>query len=145
MIALQKPAWRSRGWMSFTVAAGAHLRLGGTSPTTPTAQLSVSNFLAAGIPQNPEKSAFAEALTSFGDSNGHTIKHAVYEIISGGTPANAAAARVATDGSVPTATLGKKRLIGDERIIDDSRGEIYNFDLINNTDANMVVEVEVFE
>lgn len=143
MFGAPAPAWQSRGWMSFTVAAGGHLKLGGAA-TTPTAQLSVSNLLAAGIPRNADNSAFAERQVE-GDTTGHTIKHVIYEIISGGTPANAAAARVATDGSVPTATLGKKRVIGDERTIENSRGEIFRFDLLNNTDGNMVVEVEVFE
>lgn len=145
MIGVQKPAWRSRGWMSFSVNAGQKLYLGGANQTTPTSQLSANNFLAAGIPQNPTKTAFAEPATAFGDSNGHSIKHMVYEIVSGGTPVNAAAARIATDGSTPTATLGKKRVIGDERGIDNSRDEIFNFVLYNNTDAAMVVEVEVYE
>lgn len=130
--------------MSFTVAAGAHLKLGGSAATVPTAQLSVSNLLLSGIPQNADKTAFAERQVE-GDTTGHTIKHIVYEIISGGTPANAAAARLATDGSATTATLGKKRVIGDERTIENSRGEIFRFDLLNNTDGNMIVEVEVFE
>lgn len=143
MFGAPRPAWQSRGWMSFTVAAGAHLKLGGAA-TVPTAYLSLSTFLAAGIPQNADKSAFAERQIE-GETTGHTIKHIVYEIVSGGTPANAAAARIATDGSVPTATLGKKRVIADERSIENSRGEIFRFDLFNNTDGNMVVEVEVYE
>jgi hypothetical protein len=136
----------SRGWMSFTLATGALLELGGASATVPTAQLSPSNFLAAGIPQNAAKSAFADpgAAGVGADTNGHTIKHMRFTVISVAVAATPAA-RFATSGSTPTASLGAQVLTGDGQMIPNSRQEIFNFKLFNRSAGNMVVEVEVWE
>jgi hypothetical protein len=139
---LHRPAWQSRGWMSFTVANGGVLHLGGTSITTPTSALSISSFLDSGIPQNPEKTRFA--IAGLGDNNGHTIKHAVIRIVSGGATTDPAA-RTATNGSTPTTALGLWRDIGETIELHNSQTEIFNFKLFNRSGGNMVVEVEVFE
>ncbi len=137
--AVRLAGWTSRGWMSFTVANGAVLHLGGATPTAPTAELSVANFLAAGIPQIPAKTRFAEPH----EANGHAIAHAVIDIISAG--ATSPAGRSATDGSTPTTSLGGQVLAPDSFTIPGSRQEIYNFKLFNRSGGNMVVEVKVFE
>lgn len=142
-----RPSWRSRGWMSFTLANGAVLHLGGVSAVAPTAYLSsaagasgAGTFLALGIPQSPAKDHFA-----FGsDPFAHSIKHAVIEIISSGATVDPAARR-ATDGATPTTALGKYT---DARVpveIHNSPDEIFNLKLFNRSGGNMVIEVEVFE
>lgn len=136
----------SRGWMTFTLAAGALLELGGASQTAPTNQLSPSNFLATGIPQNAAKSAFADpGVAGVGaDTNGHTIKHMRFTVISVAVAATPAG-RFATSGSTPTATLGTQVLTGDGQMLPNCRQEIFNFKLFNNSAGNMVIEVEVWE
>lgn len=136
-----RPAVNGKGWMSFTIATGAVLHLGGASVTTPTSQLSPSNFLAAGIPQNGAKTRFADS--SKDEPSGHIVKRVIVNIISALTPGTPNA-RYAYDGSTPTATLGAARAAGD--MIDVvGNAAIFNFKLINNGGGNMVVEVEVEE
>lgn len=139
---VHRPAVKSRGFMSFTVANGGVLHLGGASITTPTAELSVSTFLAAGIPQDGGKTRFLDI--ERGELNGHAIKHAIVTIISGGATVDPAA-RTMTNGSTPTTALGVARLIGDVIEFWNSREAIFNFKLFNRSGGNMVVEVEVFE
>jgi hypothetical protein len=141
MYQTHRPAWKSRGWMSFTVADTAAMHLGGASITTPTSVLCLANFLDAGIPQSADKSRFAEIPR--GDTNGHAIKHAVIRLVSGG--ATSPAARTATNGSTPTTSAGQARDVGEVIELHNSRDEIFNFKLFNRSGGNMVVEVEVFE
>ncbi len=144
-IQVHRPAWISKGWMSFTVANGGVLRLGGASQTVPTSQLSVSNFLASGIPQNLDATAFADVAIGDGKNpNGHSIKHAVIKIVSGGAT-NDPAARVMQDGSTPTTSLGEAYYIGDIIEIHNSRSDLFNFKLFNRSGGNMVVEVRPAE
>lgn len=141
-----RAGWKSRGWMSFTVATGTVLHLGGSSQTAPTSYLSggVSSggFLATGIPQNGGKTRFADVAID-SDVNGHSIKHASITIVSdtSATPD----ARVMTDGSTPTTSLGAQHFVSDVIDIFNSRDEIFSFKLFNRSAGNMVVEVEVFE
>lgn len=137
-----RPAVKGRGFMSFTLAAGAVLHLGGASQTTPTAQLSVSNFLAAGIPQNGDSTAFADIVR--GDLNGHAIKRIVAKVISAATPGTPVA-RYAYDGSTPTASLGSQMDGVGDAVDVAGRDAVFNFKLINNGGGNMVVEVTVEE
>ena len=140
----QMAAVISKGWMSFTLAAGALLELGGVNQTVPTAQLSPGNFLATGIPQNSDKTRFAESASQFGDPNGHSIKHMRFTVVSVAVAATPAG-RFATSGSTPTATLGAQVLTGDGQMIPNSRSEIFNFKWFNNSAGNAIVEVEVWE
>lgn len=137
-----RPAVKGRGWMSFTLAAGAVLHLGGASQTAPTSQLSVSNFLTTGIPQNGAQSAFAEIWKQ--ETNGHAIKRIVAKVISAasaGTPVG----RYTYDGSTPTAS-GGSQLDGIGDSVDVAgRDAVFNFKLYNNGGGNMVVEVTVEE
>jgi len=142
-----KAGWTSRGFMSFTIADGAVLHLGGSSATAPTVHLSggisgATGFLAAGIPQKLDKSAFADVARTT-DANGHAIKHAIITLVSAG--ATAPAARRMTDGSTPTTSLGAQWLTGDTWIIENSQQAIFNFKVFNRSGGNAVFEVEVFE
>lgn len=137
-----RPAWISRGWMSFTVANGGLLELGGASQTVPTSALSVSSFLTNGIPQSGDKTRFADKARD-GEAGAHSIKHALIEIVSAG--ATTPAGRSTQDGSTPTTSLGRQRSIGDILEYHNCRDEIFNFKLFNRSGSNMVVEVEVFE
>lgn len=133
--------------MSFTVATGAVLHLGGASQTAPTLKLSgglsgATSFLVNGIPLALDKLSFADIAK--GEPNGHSIKHALIEIISGATPGTPNA-RTMQDGSTPTATLGRQRSVGDVLEFHNSASSIFNFKLLNNGGGNMIVEVEVFE
>jgi hypothetical protein len=132
--------------MSFTIANGGVLHLGGTSQTVPTRHLSggdstATGFLATGIPQNVTKTDFAERVRS--ETSGHGIQHAIINVISAG--ATTPAGRTMTDGSVPTTDLGGEALAPDSFTIEQSRQEIYNFKLFNRSAGDMVVEVKVFE
>lgn len=144
---VHKASWRSRGFMSYTVANGGVLYLGkGALQTAPTAHISAgvsdaTGFLAAGIPQNGLKTRFAQVAS--GDPNGHAIKHAVITVVSGG--ATSPAGRRLTDGSVATTSLGAQTLTGDTFIIENSPDEIWNFTWFNRSGSNAVVEVEPFE
>jgi len=143
---LQQAGLVSRGFMSFTVANGDVLHLGGASQTAPTSHLSggvsgAGGFLATGIPQKLNKSSFADIVA--GDTNGHAIKHAIVTFVSdGGT---SPAGRYMTDGSTPTTSLGPQTLTGDGRTYLNSRTQIFNFKWFNRSGGNAVVEVEVFE
>lgn len=148
MIGIHRATWKSRGWMTFTVPNGSHLRLSGAGGAgivgpTPTGHLSAGNFLAAGIPQVFDYGAwrFAEIAR---DSGGHSIKHAIIEIMSSGATVDPPA-RTATDGSLPTTSLGRYRDARSPIEIHNSPSEIFNFDLFNRSGGDMVVEVEVFE
>lgn len=136
MIGIHRPAWRSRGWMSFTLANGAVLHLGGPSAVAPTTELSVGTFLSAGIPQNADKTAF--------NDDTHTIKHAVIEIMSSGATTDPPA-RTMTNGSTPTTSLGRYRRVNEVIELHNSRSEIFGFKLFNRSGGNMVIDVEVFE
>ena len=143
---VHKAAWKSRGWMSFTVADGAVLHLGGALQTAPTTHLSggvsdATGFLATGIPQTADKTDFAEKVRH--DTNGHFIQHAIINIISSG--AIDPMGRTMTDGSVPTSSLGGNTQAPDSFTIEQSRQEIFNFKLFNRSGDNMVIEVKVFE
>lgn len=137
---VQQAGWTSLGWMTFTIANGDVLHLGGASTTPPTGQLSLGNFLAAGIPQNATKTRFAEALLA--EAGGHTIKHVVIRIISAG--ATSPAGRRASDGSTPTTSLGSAMLAPDDHTIVNNPNAIFNFKLFNRSGGNMVVDVEPF-
>jgi|GEM_PF-2268091 len=149
---VQKAGWRSRGWMSFTIANNAHLLLGGPSATVPTKAKSANKdetdpacFLVNGIPQNADKSRFAEiGSQGFTETNGHAIKHALIDIISSGATITPAA-RTMTDTSAPDSTHGQYVTTPDTLIIEDARDDIFRFDLINVSGGNMVVEVRPFE
>lgn len=141
-----KAAWKSRGWMSFTLPNGDVLHLGGVSQTPPTVHLSGGNstatgFLATGIPQNSDKTRFAEK--TLREDNAHTIKHLIVNIISAG--ATTPAGRTMTDGSVPTTTLGGDTASPDSFTIENSPDEIFNFKLFNRSGGNMVIECKPFE
>lgn len=141
-----KASWKSRGWMSFTVANLGVLHLGGVSQTAPTAHLSggvsdATGFLATGIPQLPDKSEFADRIRK--DDNGHSIKHVIVDIVSAG--ATTPAGRTMTDGSTPTTSLGAQVLAADSFTIENSTEQVFNFKLFNRSGSNMVVEVKVFE
>lgn len=143
---VHRAAWQSRGWMSFTVADGGVLHLGGALQTAPTTHLSggdstAAGFLATGIPQTPDKTDFAEKVRH--DTNSHFIQHAIINIISAG--ATSPAGRTMTDGSVPTTSLGGDTQSPDSFTIEQSRREIFNFKLFNRSGGDMVVEVKVFE
>lgn len=123
-----------KGWMSFTVANGAVLHLGGASQTTPTASLSVSSLLASGIPQNENKTAFAST---------HKIKHADVIVTSAATLGQV---RCMTNGSTPTATAGYPvEGSGNGLGIRNSQQEIFNTKCFNNTGGNITIEVYVWE
>lgn len=133
--------------MSFTVADGGVLRLGGASQTAPTAHFSggvsdATGFLAAGIPQKPTLLAFADIIGGV-DPKGHTIKTVFITLVSAG--ATGPAARFMCDGSIPTTSLGAQFLTGDIKEFWNSREAIFNFKLFNRSGGNAVVEVEVFE
>jgi hypothetical protein len=144
---VHRAAWKSRGFMSFTIADGAVLYLGkGALQTAPTVHISAgvsgaTGFLATGIPQDGLKTRFAQIQT--GDSNGHTIKHVIITFVSSG--ATSPCGRKATDGSVATTALGSQTLTGDSFTIENSPAEIYNFTWFNRSGGNAVVEVEPFE
>lgn len=144
----QDAGMESRGWMSFTLAAGAVLELGGASQTAPTAWLSANDataasFLATGIPQNRLKTAFATFQLPQDDPRPHGIKHMRFTVISVAVAATPAA-RFMNDGSIPTATLGARVLVGDGQTIPNNRPGVFNFKLFNCSAGNMVVEVEVW-
>lgn len=136
-----RAGWISRGWMSFTVANGGVLHLGGASTTTPTSQISVSDYLAAGIPQTALKTRFLDVVMD--GSTGHAIKHAIITIVSAG--ATSPAGRKLTNGSTPTTSLGAQVLSPDSFTIENSPSAIFNFKLFNRSGGDMVVEVEPFE
>jgi hypothetical protein len=144
---VHRAAWKSRGFMSFTILDGAVLYLGkGTLQTAPTVHISAgvsgaTGFLATGIPQDGLKTRFAQVQT--GDTNGHTIKHAVITFVSAG--ATSPSGRKTTDGSVATTALGAQTLTGDSHVIENSPEQIYNFTWFNRSGGNAVVEVEPFE
>ena len=141
----QMAAVISKGWMSFDVAAGGVVRLGGANQTVPDRQLSVGNFLATGIPQNSDKTRFAEPASQFGDgANGHSIKHMRFTLVSVAVAATPGG-RFATSGATPTATLGAQVLTGDGQTIPNSRDEIFRFVFFNNSAGAAVFEVEVWE
>jgi hypothetical protein len=133
--------------MSFTLATGTVLHLGGASQTTPTDSLGVVS-LAAGIPQLADKSAFLDSRAALvNPTNALSIKHAIIEIVS---VANAVAAgtpegRRMTNGSTPTTDRGIRQLANDLFVIENNTEAIFNFKLFNRSAGNMVVEVEVFE
>lgn len=145
----QKAGWKSRGWMSFTVANNGHLLLGGASATVPTKAKSGGKdetdpacFLLNGIPQNAAKTDFADAARQQ-DANGHNIKHLIVNIISSGATITPGA-RTMTDGSAPDSTHGQYVTTPDVVVIENGRQEIFKFDLINLSGGNMVVEVTPF-
>lgn len=142
-----KAGWTSHGFMSFTVANGAVLELGGATATVPTAHLSggisgATGFLAAGIPHKLDKSAFADIARPT-DGNGHAIKHAIITLVSAG--ATAPAARRMADGSTPTTSLGAQWLVGDNWTIENNPEAIFHLKAFNRSGGNAVFEVEVFE
>jgi hypothetical protein len=112
------------GWMKFTINAGNVLHLGGASQSTPGDQLSVSDFLATGIPQNDAKTAFRDGL---GD-----ICADIY--LKSGTWS------VADDGSTPTAVKGNTDTASP--IGYRMAPALHKFKAISIT--NMVVEVIVY-
>lgn len=143
----QRAALTSKGWMSFTVANGGVLHLGGASQTAPSAHMSggvsdATGFLAAGIPQKLDKSGFADIVSPV-DTNGHAIKTAFVTFVSdGGTSPGG---RFMCDGSIPTTSLGKRTLVGDTQEFWNCRDAIFKFKWFNRSGNNAVVEVEVFE
>jgi hypothetical protein len=152
-IQVHRAAWISRGFMTFTVANGQILHLGGSSQTAPTAHISgnvsdATGFLATGIPMNSGASGFADIML---DPKGHMIKHARVTLVGAG--ATTPAARVTSDRStatppvvsVPTTSLGAQFLLGDTILMENSRQEIFDFKLFNRSGGNATVEVEVFE
>lgn len=155
---VHRPAWISKGWMSFTVTTGNVLHLGGALQTTPTAAMAVAAdgttkteadttacFLYTGIPQNLDKTSFADVANDRGkDPRGHSIKHAIIEIISV-AGATLPAARSMQDGSIPTTDHGRYRRVGDAIEFNNSRQALFGFKIFNNSGGNMLVEVEVFE
>src|SRR5688572_4892075 len=106
-IATQRAGWTSRGWMSFTVANGGVLHLGGALTTTPSDYLSSGTYLSVGIPQTPLKTRFAES----GEIDGHAIAHAEIVIVSAGATDDPHG-RSASDGSTPTTAKGRARYVG---------------------------------
>lgn len=144
---VQPAGFESYGWMSFTLAAGQVLHLGGANQTVPTAYLSTvkgsSTFLATGIPQKRDKTGFADPTLPQIELNPHGIKHMRFTVISVAVAATPAA-RFASDGSVPTDTLGAQVLTGDGQLIPNNRQGVFNFKLYNRSAGNMVVEVEVW-
>lgn len=145
---VQPAGFESRGWMSFTLAAGAVLHLGGALQTVPTAWLSgadstAASFLAGGIPQNRAKTAFVDFALPQVELRPHGIKHMRFTVISVAVAATPAG-RFMNDGSVPTATLGAQVLTGDGQTIPNNRMGVFNFKLFNNSAGNMIVEVEVW-
>lgn len=144
---VQRAGLTSRGFMSFTIADGGLLQLGGSSATVPATHLSggvsdATGFLAAGIPQTPDKRNYADIAA--GDVKGHSIKHATITLISAGA-ATGPAARYMSDGSTPTTSLGAQLLTGDGRTFENSRDGIFNFKAYNRSGGSAVFEVEVFE
>lgn len=142
---VHRAAWQSRGWMKFVIPDGEILHLGGPDQTPPDEWMSggdfgAASFLAAGIPQNTSKTAWAEKP----NSGGHTIKHADILIASAG-PTDDPHGRSLTDGSVPTTALGRSRYAGDAITLHNSPAEIFNFKICNRSGGDMVVEVEPFE
>jgi hypothetical protein len=134
--------------MLFTIASNAHLLLGGANQTKPTLAKSGTKdetdpacFLLNGIPQNVAKTHFADVARN--EVNGHSIKHAIINIISAGATITPAA-RTMTDTSAPDSTHGQYVTAPDVLIIENGMDEIFNFDLINLSGGNMIVEVLPF-
>lgn len=152
---VHRPAWRSRGWMSFTLANNAVLHLGGnftdngtTVRTLPDAHISngvsdATGFLAAGIPQTGDKSRFLDTAVRSDGTFAHAIKHAIIKIAGVGGAAASPYARFLDDGSTPTSALGE--VLEDSLEYHNSRDAIRNFKLINVSGGTITVTVRPYE
>jgi hypothetical protein len=155
MIQIQPQALKGRGWMTFSIAAGAVLHFGGANAgsgtagnasSLPTAWVSggdstAASLLAKGIPQNPQNIGYQNDRAQ---SNYHEIKAADIYIISA-AGVGAPPARFLDDGSVPTAALGTRYNVGDSIQIRNGADQLFKSKIFNNGAGAMVVEVQVWE
>lgn len=141
--------------MQFSIAAGAVLHIGGINAgtgTTPNASSqptvwisggdsTAASLLAKGIPQNQKFTGFQQNREL---PLSHVIKHADITIISGAAPGTPAA-RFLDDGSIPTATIGVTKIVGEVIVVRNCADALFNSKIFNNGAGAMIVEVQVWE